>query len=87
MSVAGTGSQEKQLAQKVTELGIEKNVKFYGFLDDPWIDLASCDALILSSKYEGNPNVVLEAISSHVSVISLPSPGGINELKERFLVR
>ncbi|MFA0166278.1 glycosyltransferase [Vibrio breoganii] len=39
-----------------------KKIKFWGYLDEPYQLLASCDCLILPSRFEGFPNVLLEAM-------------------------
>lgn len=47
--------------------------------DDPWSDLGSIDALVVPSRSEGSPNVILEAFARQVPIVAT-SVGGIPEL-------
>ena len=59
------------LSDKVKFLGYKKNI--YPYLK--WSNL-----LVLSSKYEGSPNVLIEAISMKKTVISSNCPTGPKEI-------
>lgn len=43
------------------ELGIENNVKFYGYNANPYKFIQNADVFVLTSYWEGLPNVLLEA--------------------------
>ena len=51
-----------ELDAYIEESGIQGNVMFEGFQDNPFKYLAGCDVFCLSSVYEGLPNVMLEAM-------------------------
>jgi glycosyltransferase involved in cell wall biosynthesis len=61
-------------------LGIEGQVKFTGFVDNPWVYFAASDAFLLPSRWEGMPNAALEALALGVPVIATPESGGVAEL-------
>jgi glycosyltransferase involved in cell wall biosynthesis len=74
----GAGPDQKYLAA----LARRCNVKtlFPGFKDNPYPWIKHAQMLILSSLFEGLPNVVLEAMALEVPVIAVDCPGGIREL-------
>jgi len=78
--VVGDGPLRLQLERLRTDLGLEDRVTFVGFQKNPYSFFARADALVLSSHYEGFPNVVLEAMTCGTPVISTPAPGGVIEL-------
>lgn len=49
---------------------IMNNIKWHGWHDNPWEVIKSADALILTSKYEGLPMVLCEAISRGLPCLS-----------------
>lgn len=78
----GKGSEEINLRQKVVELNLSAQVQFVGFRNNPFLWMKFADALILPSRYEGMPNVVLEALACTLPVIASPALGGIKEILE-----
>ena len=69
-----------ELERRVEELGIVERVRFVGFTDNPWSLMAGADALLLASRWEGLPNVALEALACGTPVIATSESGGIEEL-------
>lgn len=65
----------KNLAKK---LGVEKNVKFLGFIEDIGEIIQNKSIVILPSYMEGTPNCLLEAMSAKKIVIA-SNVGGIPE--------
>ena len=51
-----------QLYKSIEELGIGKYITFHGFQENPFKYMDAADVFVLSSKYEGMPNVMLEAM-------------------------
>lgn len=65
----GKGSLEKAIKMRVKELGIENSVLFLGEKDNINQLLFSFDILVFPSKYEGMPNVLIEAQTTGLKCI------------------
>ena len=62
------------------ELALTDRVRFVGFQSNLYGWMKTADALLLTSDYEGAPNVVLEALALETPVISAPAIGGVREM-------
>jgi glycosyltransferase involved in cell wall biosynthesis len=80
--ILGEGPLEAELKEQVQTLGLYENVVFLGFQANPWLYLKHADAFILPSRYEGLPNVLLEALALGAPVVVSDCPGGIREIRE-----
>lgn len=78
--IAGEGPEFSQLERQVVVLGLEAKVRLLGFVEQPWPLIAGADALLLPSRWEGMPNIALEALACGTPVIATPESGGITEL-------
>jgi glycosyltransferase involved in cell wall biosynthesis len=79
--LVGTGELLPSIQAKVKSLGIDRNVHFMGLRDDVPRLLKASDCLVLSSRYEGLPGVVLEAIAAQLPVVATDLPG-VREISE-----
>ncbi|MFN3739293.1 MAG: glycosyltransferase [Thermodesulfovibrionales bacterium] len=78
--IIGEGEKRLSLESLTTSLGIEKNVAFLGFKQNPFKYIARANLFVLSSLYEAFGNVVLEAMACGVPVISTRCPSGPDEI-------
>jgi len=78
--ILGEGPLKDELLELSRSCGVEAQVSFAGYQKNPYAWFANADAFVLSSRYEGFPNVVLEALACGTPVIATPAPGGINEI-------
>ena len=83
LTVLGTGPLKEELSRLAVERNVAGQVRFVGFQKNPLPYLAQADAFVLSSRFEGLPNVVLEALACGTPVIATPAPGGVREVLER----
>jgi glycosyltransferase involved in cell wall biosynthesis len=74
----GDGPDENKLRSRVRELGLSEKVRFTGWCD-PAPLYPALDAVVLASRYEGMPLVMLEALASGVPVIA-PDRDGMREV-------
>ena len=79
VDIYGEGPEEQRLKQKVIELKLTDKVNFPGFVSDLLPVFRKADLLVLPSRSEGMPNVVLEAWSQHVAVVAA-AVGGLPEM-------
>ena len=63
------------LTELATRLGVDRRVAFAGARDDVPSILAAVDFLLLPSRWEGMPYVVLEAMAASRPVVATPVDG------------
>ena len=80
LRILGNGPLEAELRQQATSLGIGGQVEFMGFQQNPYAIMRSSDLFVLSSRWEGLPNVVLEAMATGVAVLATRCPTGPEEI-------
>ena len=76
----GSGILKKELEKYIKNNKLEKIVKIIDFKKNPYKYLKFADVFILSSKFEGLPNVLLEAASLKVPIISTDCNTGPREI-------
>lgn len=79
LHILGDGRDKELLHQIKKQLELE-NIIFHGRQDNPYAFLKYADLFILSSRYEGFPNVLLEAGACGVYALANECKGGINEI-------
>lgn len=82
LDIYGEGEERRKLEELINEKKMDDIIHLKGLTSFPLKELASAKFFILSSRYEGFPNVVLEALSVGTPVIANKCPGGINEIFE-----
>ncbi|APG51985.1 glycosyltransferase [Providencia stuartii] len=78
--IAGTGPMESDLARIIKDNNLGNHIFLIGFRNDINFLLKNALCFILSSRYEGFPNIVLESLYLGCPVISRNISGGINEI-------
>ena len=80
LEILGEGSQRAELEAAIERLGLAGRVHLRGYVDGaaPWIERA--EALLLTSRFEGAPNVVVEAVSAGTPVVATASTPALADL-------
>jgi glycosyltransferase involved in cell wall biosynthesis len=82
LTLLGDGPLIAELQDLAKARGLGDRIRFVGFQKNPYAFIAQADAYILSSRYEGFPNVVLESLACCTPVIATPALGGVQEIFE-----
>ncbi|WP_417218635.1 CDP-glycerol glycerophosphotransferase family protein [Arthrobacter sp.] len=69
--ILGDGALREELQALTKELGIDAAVTFTGMVDNPLDLMKRCDCFVLSSDYEGQPMVLLEASCLRLPIITV----------------
>ncbi|MBT5229655.1 MAG: glycosyltransferase [Methylococcales bacterium] len=80
LTIIGSGGLETSLKRQAEVLQVDRRVKWVSFTTNPWPYYAGADALLLSSRWEGMPNTVLETLVCGTKVIATAESGGVKEL-------
>ncbi len=81
LAMIGTGPLQNDLIDLRDKLDLSDRVHFMGYAESPWPMIQAADAMVLSSRIEGFPSVVLESMALRTPVIAT-NVGGIRELIE-----
>jgi glycosyltransferase involved in cell wall biosynthesis len=68
------------LVQSAALHGVSDDVVLPGFTSNPFAFMARAAAFVLSSRYEGLPTVLIEALACGCPVVSTDCPGGVHEI-------
>lgn len=80
LMLIGSGAELRDLRRLAEELGVADSVRFPGFKKDPFPLLAESSAYVLSSRREGLPLALLEAMALGVPVIATRCAPEIDKL-------
>lgn len=78
--IAGAGPEEKALKSLCRSRHLEAAVSFAGYVDPVYPFFAGTTLFVLSSRYEGMPNALLEAAAAGLPLVATPSSGGVTDL-------
>lgn len=78
--IVGSGELETHYQSLIQKEGMEKQIQMLGQKNNPYPFVKKAKALILSSKAEGLPNVIIEAMVCRTPVIASNCKSGIGEL-------
>jgi glycosyltransferase involved in cell wall biosynthesis len=80
LTLVGDGPDLAMLKTLQRELGLDSCVRFVGARENPYSYIKYADVLVLPSRCEALPNVVLEAIALGTSVVASNCTEALNEI-------
>lgn len=78
--ILGDGELKNELKDLVDDLELGDNVFFTGFVENPWAEISRADLFVLSSRWEGFGNVIIEAMASGTPVLATECDFGPSEI-------
>jgi len=78
--ILGDGPEHTALSKLARDLGIAMDVDLPGFRENPYPLMRAANLVVLSSRYEGSPNVLVEAMALGTKVVATDCPSGPREI-------
>ncbi len=78
--IVGEGQLRAELEALVDELGLRQDVCLAGFVQNPYPYLAHASLFALSSRWEGLPTVLIEALYLGTPIVATDCTGGTREI-------
>ncbi len=83
--ILGEGIDREALLKLAESLGIRDDVDLPGFVRNPYPFMAKASVFVLSSIWEGSPNVLTEAMALGTPVVATDCPSGPREILGKAL--
>lgn len=80
--ILGEGEMRGEIQEQIDKLQLSDSVKMPGFVENPFAYLKQSNAFVLSSRWEGLPTALIEAMACGTPVIATDCPAGPAEILE-----
>jgi glycosyltransferase involved in cell wall biosynthesis len=80
--ILGEGECRSELEAMIKTLEISEDVSLPGFVQNPYAYMSHASAFVLSSRHEGLPTVLIEAMACGCPVVATDCPSGPKEILE-----
>jgi glycosyltransferase involved in cell wall biosynthesis len=80
LEIWGEGPQQSLLEELASKLNLNERVRFRGFTHNPFQVMQGSDLFVLPSRFDGFPNVLLEALACGLPIVSFDCPFGPGQI-------
>ena len=80
LMIIGEGPLRGELELLKAKSSFGRDIELPGFVSNPFCFMSKCSVFVLSSRYEGLPNALIEALASGASVVATNCPSGPSEI-------
>jgi glycosyltransferase involved in cell wall biosynthesis len=80
LTIAGSGREKAALQALTREANVEDSFHIAESIDNPYAFFPGATLFVLSSRYEGMPNALLEAAAAGLPLVATPASGGVVDL-------
>jgi glycosyltransferase involved in cell wall biosynthesis len=80
LRIIGEGSARPALLRQAADLGLSEVLELPGLFRNIEGEYAEAGAFVLSSRYEGFPNALCEAMAAGMAIAAFACPGGVREI-------
>src|ERR1044071_6159895 len=78
--ILGEGVERPALEALVKQLGLKEDVSMPGFVENPYAYMSRASLYVLSSRWEGLPTVLVEALYCGAPIVATDCPSGPREI-------
>jgi glycosyltransferase involved in cell wall biosynthesis len=82
LDIWGEGGDRQMLQALIADRGLQGRISLRGYTSEPFSVLRRADLFVLSSRWEGLPTVVIEALACQCQVVATDCPQGPREILE-----
>jgi glycosyltransferase involved in cell wall biosynthesis len=75
IAIVGDGPSKQRMERSINASGLAARVHFYGYREDAAAILKASQLLLFPSRWEGMPNVVIEAMAAKKPIVACPADG------------
>ncbi|CAA6803172.1 MAG: Glycosyl transferase group 1 [uncultured Thiotrichaceae bacterium] len=80
--ILGKGQEREALQAQINSHGLSSKIQLKGSVDNPFAYYSKASTFVLSSRHEGFPNILIEALACACPAIAFDCPTGPNEIIE-----